>query len=56
MFLLPVIPFVTDTPELMEQALAVAKEAGLDFIIFGVMMEILDTGTSRLYKQLVFGQ
>jgi DNA repair photolyase len=37
MFLLPVIPFVTDTPELIEQAAAKAKEVGMDFIIFGGM-------------------
>lgn len=37
MFLLPVIPFVTDTPELMEHAVRKAKEVGVDFIIFGGM-------------------
>ncbi|OYD15071.1 hypothetical protein CH333_06600, partial [candidate division WOR-3 bacterium JGI_Cruoil_03_44_89] len=37
MFLLPVIPFVTDTPELMEEAVRKAVEVGLDFIIFGGM-------------------
>ncbi len=37
MFLLPVIPFLTDTPELMEEAIRKAKEAGIDFIIFGGM-------------------
>ena len=37
MFLMPVIPFVTDKPELMEQSVAKAKEIGLDFIIFGGM-------------------
>ena len=34
---MPVIPFVTDKPELMEQSVAKAKEIGLDFIIFGGM-------------------
>lgn len=37
MFLLPVIPFVTDTPELMEETIRKASEVGLDFIIFGGM-------------------
>lgn len=37
MFLLPVIPFITDTPELMEETIGKASEAGLDFIIFGGM-------------------
>ena len=37
MFLLPVIPFITDTAELMEAAIRKASEVGLDFIIFGGM-------------------
>ncbi len=37
MFLLPVIPFITDTPELMEETIRKASEANLDFIIFGGM-------------------
>ena len=37
MFLLPVIPFQTDTSELLEQTVSSAKEAGVDFIIFGGM-------------------
>ncbi len=37
MFLMPVIPFITDTPELLEQTVSRAKEAGVDFIIFGGM-------------------
>jgi DNA repair photolyase len=37
MFLLPVIPRITDTPELMEAAVRKAKEVGVDFIIFGAM-------------------
>jgi DNA repair photolyase len=37
MFLLPVIPFLTDAPELLEQTVSKAKEAGVDFIIFGGM-------------------
>ena len=37
MFLLPVIPFVTDTPQLIAAALAKAREIGLDYLIFGGM-------------------
>ena len=37
MFLLPVIPFITDTPELMEETIRKASEVNLDFIIFGGM-------------------
>ncbi|MFV9678014.1 MAG: hypothetical protein ACNYVW_10250, partial [Methanosarcinales archaeon] len=37
MFLLPVIPFITDTPELIEAAVRKASEVGIDFIIFGGM-------------------
>jgi DNA repair photolyase len=37
MFLLPVIPFVTDSPEMIEQAVSAARDAGIDFIIFGGM-------------------
>ena len=37
MFLLPVIPFITDTPELMEETIRKASEINLDFIIFGGM-------------------
>ena len=37
MFLLPVIPLITDTPELMEESVRKAVAVGLDFIIFGGM-------------------
>jgi hypothetical protein len=37
MFLLPVIPFLTDTSELLEQTVSKAKEVGVDFVIFGGM-------------------
>ncbi len=37
MFLLPVIPGITDSAELLERCVAAAREAGADFIIFGVM-------------------
>jgi len=35
LYLMPVIPFVTDTPELMKQTVEKATEAGVDFIVFG---------------------
>ena len=37
MFLLPVIPLITDTQELMEDAIRKASEVGADFIVFGGM-------------------
>lgn len=37
MFLLPVIPFITDIPELIEETMKKANQAGVDFIIFGGM-------------------
>lgn len=37
MFLLPVIPFITDTPKIIENTLRQAKKIDLDFIIFGGM-------------------
>ncbi len=36
-FLLPVIPFITDTPEKIDETVRKAIEAGVDFIIFGGM-------------------
>ena len=37
MFLLPVIPFITDTRDVMEQTIKDAKDVGVDFMIFGGM-------------------
>jgi hypothetical protein len=37
MFLLPVIPFVTDTSEMIGETLRKAEEVGVDFVIFGGM-------------------
>ena len=37
MFLLPVIPFVTDTAEVITETLKKAHEVGVDFVIFGGM-------------------
>lgn len=47
MFLLPVIPGVTDSAELLEEAVARAKGVGVDFIIFGGMT--LKEGRQRTY-------
>ena len=37
MFLMPVIPFITDNPKLIEESVKKAKDAGVDFIIFSGM-------------------
>ena len=37
MFLLPVIPFLTDTPQFIERAFKQAADTGLDYMIFGGM-------------------
>ena len=37
MYLMPVIPFITDTPKVMEETIKKAKETGLDFIVFAGM-------------------
>lgn len=37
MFLLPVIPFITDTKDLMKKTIQDAQDFGIDFIIFGGM-------------------
>ena len=36
-YLMPVIPFITDTPEMIEESIYHAVNAGADFIIFGGM-------------------
>lgn len=37
MYLMPVVPFITDSYEMIERSVIKAKEAGVDFIIFGGM-------------------
>jgi len=37
MFLLPVIPFITDKPSIMHETIKKANDVGVDFIIFGGM-------------------
>lgn len=47
MFLLPVIPFITDTPEMIAESLRKAHEIGVDFVIFGGMT--LKSGRQKEY-------
>ena len=51
MYLLPVIPFITDTVDLIEKAFFKAKEINLDFIIFGGMT--LKKGKQKLHFEKV---
>ena len=37
MYLMPVIPFISDTPDRMRETLVKGKEAGIDFVCFGPM-------------------
>jgi DNA repair photolyase len=59
MFLLPVIPGITDSPQFLEDAVAKASGVGVDFIIFGSMTlkegrqkEYFVERTRDLYPQL----
>jgi len=45
MFLLPVIPFITDTPEMITETLRKARDVGVDFVVFGGMT--LKTGRQK---------
>lgn len=47
MFLMPVIPFITDIPNVMEETIEKAKEIDLDFIIFSPMT--LKEGRQKKY-------
>ncbi|MBD3422035.1 MAG: radical SAM protein [Chitinivibrionales bacterium] len=47
MYLMPVIPFVTDTPKMIDRTLTAARQAGIDFVIFGGMT--LKDGRQREY-------
>ncbi len=47
MFLMPVIPFITDTKEILHKTIRDAKDAGVDFIICGGMT--LKDGTQKDY-------
>ncbi len=54
MFLLPVIPFVTDTPERIDESVRAARDAGLDFVVFGGMT--LKEGRQREYFHRALSQ
>jgi DNA repair photolyase len=54
MFLMPVIPFISDMPAAVEEAVSKAKEAGIDFIIFGGMT--LKEGRQKKYFLDVLGK
>lgn len=47
MFLLPVIPFITDTKDVLTKTIQDAKDVGVDFIIFGGMT--LKEGKQKQY-------
>ena len=47
LFLMPVIPFITDTPEQIEKVFLKAKEIGVDYIIFSGMT--LKEGRQKQY-------
>ena len=60
MFLMPVIPFLTDDVDHMKEALVRAQEAGVDFVIFGGMplkegkqMDHFYDLLARSYPQLI---
>lgn len=46
-FLMPVIPYITDTPELIEESIIDIKNAGAEFVIFSGMT--LKTGNQKDY-------
>lgn len=46
-FLLPVIPFITDTPKMIENTITAVKEAGADYVLFGGMT--LKAGARKTY-------
>jgi DNA repair photolyase len=37
MYLMPVVPFITDTQEMLESTVEKARDAGVNFIVFGGM-------------------
>ncbi len=52
MFLMPVIPYITDGEEILEESIQKAKEAGVDFIIFGGMTLKEGRQTEHFYRVL----
>lgn len=54
MLMLPVIPFITDTPDSIEKTVRKASEAGVDFVIFGGMT--LKEGRQKGHFMTVLGE
>jgi len=54
MFLLPVIPFITDSPEMIGDALRKARDVGVDFVVFGGMT--LKVGRQKDYFYTVLSE
>jgi DNA repair photolyase len=52
MFLLPVIPFITDTPEMIMETLRKAHDVGVDFVVFGGMTLKAGRQKDHFYKVL----
>jgi DNA repair photolyase len=52
MFLLPVIPFITDTPEMIAETLRKAHDVGVDFVVFGGMTLKAGRQKDHFYKVL----
>lgn len=52
MFLMPVIPFLTDSPEMIENSIRKAKDAGVDYIIFSGMTLKIGRQQDYFYSQL----
>ncbi len=53
-FLLPVIPFITDTPKMIVGTLRKAREIGVDFVVFGGMT--LKAGKQKDHFYTVLGE
>jgi len=51
-FLMPVIPFITDLPDQLENSIRKLKEAGVDFVIFGGMTLKEGRQKDHFYKVL----
>jgi DNA repair photolyase len=54
MYLMPVIPFITDTPEKMEETIQKARDIGVDFVVLGAMT--LKEGRQKDYFHAVLNE
>lgn len=52
MFLMPVIPFITDTPQMIDAAFRCAADIGLDYVVFGGMTLKEGKQKVRVYEML----